>query len=651
MALKNFNAKDNDKIGQIFTPSYIAEFMVYNILRFIDSCGYEPQTLKVLEPSVGEGIFLNFLLKNGFCNITAYEMDINLKEYLLNSYPNVEFKFENFLGSDPNKKYDLIIGNPPYLGQNYNAEIFQEYIKIYPICTKFFVGNMDLFYFFIHLGIEKLNSRGFLSFITTNYWITKSKKTGIKLLKPHILDDCDLIQYIDLSHLRLFEGAKGQHNCIFVLQKKTEQEKVLTRKKEIEIIQFLRDKGSNLSNDSVNKKIFKEMIYNNDSRFIRRYKSALTNFDLKQDQSWNLMYPSEVKNVINKIEDFCKIDGKTSLLKDYFLIRNGIILINDDIFVLKKGTRYKVENKDFYLKVNGKFVKLTKTEKLRLKKLYKSKSIKAYGYSRKSSIGYLIYFNKNECKTKSSKKRIQFYEKKYPTLIKYLKQFETELRKILVNAKENPEDFYFPRRGSFIRNFEKSNKENLVDLEPFYDNEPKIFFKYISNQNIFGYTNAQYYATSDTYFLWPKFVESKIDYLFILAYLNSKLVGFIYNAKNISLKRSKTKLEYGLPIPNTKNFNSEEKENIVKLIKILTSYLIKNQISNQNHSVERTYQKLDTLKIFYSLGNSQFRSRLIHAIENYNKDFIQTTLDKLIFQLFDLDENNIDYLLEKYYSF
>ncbi len=649
MVLKKKNNSKIGNIGQIFTPDYVAEFMVKNILKIIENNSLDIQNLKVLEPSVGKGIFLKFLLQNNFSDIIAYEMDTSLNEILVNSFPSVEFRFDNFLGSDINEKFDIIIGNPPYLGQNYNAEIFQDYIKQYPICAKYFVGNMDLFYFFIHLGIEKLNPGGILSFITTNYWITKSKKTGIKLLKPHILDECYLLQYSDLSHLRLFEGAKGQHNCIFVLQKKTEQEKIQMRNKEIEVIQLLRDKFSNQTNESFNKKIFKELLYKNDSSFIRTYRSALTNNELKQDHSWNLMYSNEIKLIVDKIEDFCKIDGKLSLLKDYFIIRNGIILINDDIFVLKKEKQVKVENNDFYIQVNGKFMKLTEIEKKRLKKLYKSKSIRPYGYSNEDYIGYIIYFNKNEFKTKSSNIRIQLYEKKYPTLFKYLKQFETELRKILINAKENPEDFYFPRRGSVIRSFEKSTKENLVDLEPLYDNAQKIFFKFISNQNIFGYTNAQYYATSDTYFLWPKFPDSKIDYLIILAYLNSKLLRFIYNAKNISIKRSKTKLEQGLPIPNIKNFSSEEKKNIIELIKILTSYLVNSQISNQNNYVERTVQKLRHLRYISSQENSQFQSRFSKAAENHNKGIIQMILDTLFFQLFALDENKIDYLLKKYY--
>ena len=209
MVSKNNASSREQIIGQFFTPRYVAEFMVNNICNLCEKGDEEIQTLNILEPSVGEGIFIDFLLKHNCLNITAYEMDNNLKEKLLTSYPTVNFKFDNFLGSDPAENFDIIIGNPPYLGQNYNAKIFQEYVKLYPTCAKYFVGNMDLFYYFIHLGIDKLKPGGLLTYITTNYWVTKSEKTGIKVLKPHILDECYFLQYIDLSQITLFQGAQG----------------------------------------------------------------------------------------------------------------------------------------------------------------------------------------------------------------------------------------------------------------------------------------------------------------------------------------------------------------------------------------------------------------------------------------------------------
>jgi len=646
MALKNFCYKNDNTIGQIFTPGYIAEFMVHNILKFIRSNGKESQSLRVLEPSAGKGIFLEFLLRNNFFNIKAYEMDYTLKEYLLKTYPNIQFKFDNFLGSNPNEKFDLIIGNPPYLGQNYNAETFQKYVRNFPLCEKYFVGNMDLFYYFIHLGIEKLNPGGFLSYITTNYWITKSQKTGIKFLKPHIINECYLLQYIDLSNLTLFKGAKGQHNCIFVLQKKDNKEKINRVNKSIEIVQVKKKNDSTLLNNLYNKKIFNELSagINKNSR---RYTSAINNYDLKKDKSWNLLYSQEIKKVVDKIEDHCKKNGKISLLNDYFLIRNGLILIKDEIFILKEDNRLKIENDNIFLRINGKFLKLNEDEKARLKKIYKSKSIRPYGYCTNDYQGFVIYFNRNEFENNNSELRNRKYETKYPNLTKYLLKYKSELRSILINAEENPENLYFPRRGSFIR---KSNKKELIDLEPFYENSEKIFFKFILKDNIFGYSENPYYATSDTYFLWPKIPFSEIDYYFILAYLNSKIVNFLFKAKNISIKRSKTKIEHGLPIPFLKKFNSEKEQSIIALIRLLTSYLIKsNNILYQIEEI-KLKNEIINLNYFSFFEISQLKAKIFDGMEKHDNILIQRVIDELIFQLFNLDMDEINILLEKYYE-
>jgi hypothetical protein len=644
MVIKNTSSTtiNNNSIGQFFTPGYIAEFMVKNIISYVKRPKNDFPTLKILEPSAGEGIFLKYLLKNNLSNITAYEMDEDLKEILLNSYPNIDFKFENFLGSKSKEKYDIIIGNPPYLGQNYNAEIFQQYIRRFPLCAKYFVGNMDLFYFFIHLGIEKLNPGGVLSFITTNYWITKSRKTGIKFLKPHVLGECFLLQYIDLSYLQLFDNAKGQQNCIFVLQKKNEDEKKQKINKKIEIIQFIENKGIYHNNKLANKKIFKNLTYGKFSSKIKKFTSAITNNDLKKDESWNLIYPKEVKYIVEKIENYCKGNTKSSLLKDYFLIRNGLILIKDSIFILNEGIDIKTKQNDIFIRINGEFLKLSEIEKSRLKKIYKSKSIKAYGYEKDKYTGYVIYFNKNEFKPHSNLERNHLIKDRYPLLSKYIRQYENELKDILINAKENPHDFYFPRRGAFIRQFDANSNEKLTDLEPLYDHGEKIFFKYISKDNTFGYSNTSYYATSDTYFLWPKYPENNVDYLFFLAYLNSSIVNFIYKAKNISIKRSKTKLEQGLPMPNLKNFKRGEKKAIIELIRMLTLHIIDDSDIKLRKNIENYIDKITP--------DNCFKAKIIEASRFHDRHYLKKAIDKLFFQLFELDEKLVANLLNEYYN-
>lgn len=649
MVSNKSNYHNNQSIGQIFTPDYVAEFMVRNIVALLAKSNTNPKNLKILEPSVGEGIFLKYLLQHEFSNIHAFEMDTSLKQILLNLYPTVNFKFENFLGSNEKDKYDLIIGNPPYLGQNYNAVVFQDYVKKYPLCAKYFVGNMDLFYYFIHIGIEKLNPGGLLSFITTNYWITKSQKTGIKFLKPHILNECFLLQYIDLSNLKVFDDARGQHNCIFVLQKKTTQEKINNTNRDIKIIQTLGNHGHTQNQDSFNNLVFKELIQKGDSNYKRSYTSAITNNDLKQNGSWNLLYPREIKSIVDKIENYCKINDRILNLNNFFIIRNGLILINDDIFILKEGKELKIEKNQYYIQIKGKYFKLNTNERNRLKKIYKSRVIIPYGYNKEDYIGYLIYFNKSEF-SHQSKERYQFLEKKYPNLTKYLQQFKIKLSETLINAKENPHDLYYPRRGSFIRKLERESHEILVDLEPSYDSGQKIFLKFISTQNHFGYTTDPYYATSDTYFLWPKLSEKSINYPFMVAYLNSNIVSFLFRAKNIFIKRSKTKLEYGLPIPNLDIFSAKKKSIIINLIGELAFFLMGKFSSISIIKIDELFNELLKLSQEISVNYNQIKDNVLKNLNINNKQSIQKIINFLFIQLFDLDVKNFSRLLKDYYD-
>ncbi|MBY9003509.1 MAG: Eco57I restriction-modification methylase domain-containing protein [Candidatus Lokiarchaeota archaeon] len=636
---------NNNTLGQVYTPDYVAEFMVQNIMNQYLSLHDNLDQVVVLEPSAGKGIFLKSLLNKGFSDITAYELDLNLNKTLLENYPSVKFNFSNFLGSNPNDKFDLIIGNPPYLGQNYNSLLFQDLIKNYPICQKYFVGNMDLFYYFIHLGILKLKPGGLLSYITTNYWLTKSKKTGIKYLKPHIVNDCYILQYIDLSKLNIFSDALGQHNCIFILQKKTFLEKEKHINKPIDVVQIKKKDKINLTDHQYNKLILSKVLENYDFKFIKKYTSALTNTDIAQHLNWNLLYPREVEEIITQIENFCIENEKITLLGDYFSIRNGLILIKDEIFILKENEQILIKENDILLNINDKYTVLNPIEKKRLKKIYKSRSIKPYGYNPQELEGYIIYFNKFEFSEFENGDTESQITKVYPNLTRYLKQYEQELVEILKNAKENSKDIYYPRRGSHIR---QEKGSDLINLEPLYDKNPKIFFKFISQNNIFGYAIDQYYATSDTYFLWPR-KPTEFTSFFLLAYLNSNIVRFIFKSRGLAMKRSKTKIENGIPLPIFNKFESKEEISIIELIQLLTEQLVKSANSACDYDTFDFKHKLEIASYFNSPEKQSFKELINRAINDKREEDIQSIVDNLFYQLFNLDRKRIDYLMREYY--
>jgi len=439
-----------------------------------------------------------------------------------------------------------------------------------------------------------------------------------------------MIHYIDLSKIKVFKDAKGQHNCIFVLQKKNKEEKQKKNDKKIDIIQI--KPGNNQFNEKPLEKIFTDILNKENSPHLLKYQSEMTNKDLSKNNGWILKYPRDVKNVVENIENQCRFNGIISNLIDFFIIRNGLILIKDDVFILKAINNLKIVNSDMFIKVDDAFVKINDDEKQRLKKIYKSKVIQPFHYDKDDFSGYLIYFDKREFKNHNLTIRNELIEKKYPNLTAYLNQYKEELENILRNAKENIKDIYFPRRGSLITQYDIEHKRKLINLEPYYDKEPKIFFSYISKSNVFGYTKDSYYATSDTYFLWLREGKNDIDHLFLLAYLNSKIVKFLFRAKNIMVKRSKTKLEEEILIPNLLLFQSEFQLEIIDLIRYFTSNLTQNIVS-----IDET--KLNKLREVSPNTYSQIR----------NEKNPRRIIDILFFILFDLNEEEIDLLIEKYY--
>ncbi len=69
------------------------------------------------------------------------------------------------------KGFSIVIGNPPYIGQKGNNEIFRP-VKETTLGKEFHQRRMDYFYFFFHQSINLAAENGVINFITTNYYIT-----------------------------------------------------------------------------------------------------------------------------------------------------------------------------------------------------------------------------------------------------------------------------------------------------------------------------------------------------------------------------------------------------------------------------------------------------------------------------------------------
>lgn len=140
--------------GGFYTPDIIADFILkWGMIK--------KNKLDILEPSCGDGIFLKKIRKNNYKynSITAIELDENearkASKIKLKDKFVINTDFHIFC-NETKKKYDLIVGNPPYIRYQYfnrlqqiEAEkIFQranlKYSKLANSWVSFVVGSSIL---------------------------------------------------------------------------------------------------------------------------------------------------------------------------------------------------------------------------------------------------------------------------------------------------------------------------------------------------------------------------------------------------------------------------------------------------------------------------------------------------------------------------
>ncbi len=107
--------------------------------------------------------------------------------------------------------FDLVIGNPPYLGEKGNRQLFEK-LRESSFGQKYYQGRMDLFYYFLHRGIDFLKNGGILAQITTSYYATADFASK---LRGHLQSAGGITGLVSFNDQRVFNGAKGHHLILF----------------------------------------------------------------------------------------------------------------------------------------------------------------------------------------------------------------------------------------------------------------------------------------------------------------------------------------------------------------------------------------------------------------------------------------------------
>ena len=137
---------------------------------------------------------------------------------------DVNYFNKDFLKFNFNKKYDTIIGNPPYIRfQDLNKEYRDFLQNNFISCQN---GNFDIFYAFIEKCISLLKLNGEMILIVPNSWLTNKSAANLR----ELLKDYE-IEITDFDTDKNFKDA-DTYTVFLYLRKRAGEIKIIKNEKE-----------------------------------------------------------------------------------------------------------------------------------------------------------------------------------------------------------------------------------------------------------------------------------------------------------------------------------------------------------------------------------------------------------------------------------
>lgn len=450
---------NKNKFGQYFTPEIVANFMIC-------LANLSPES-KILEPSCGEGIFLNLLQQKGYENLTAYEIDQELgKDFSC-------IKYESFVSANINDKFDLIIGNPPYIRWKNLEEELKAELSYNFLWNKYFNSLCDYLYIFILKSIELLNNNGQLIFICPEYW---TNTTHSNSLRNYMMENGYFEEIYHFNETPIFNNVTVSIIIFKFIKNKEKQEK-------IKVAKFY-----------ANKKLTFETLIKLHQQQPLEDAEYIKVSQFKANERW-ILQSDFSREKLQKLELACQKQNVTSLFslfeenkKEYYTIGEMCDIGNGLVSGLDKA-----------FQLNGN--KLNEYEKNALITVVKAKDLSPYFYQNITK-----YIFTNEDLTEED------FKKKYPNFFIHFQKYKADLEK---RYQYNRTIKYW--EWAFLRNY------NL-----FCKPEKRIFVpckERISNKNNFRFAliDKNIFPTQDVTAIFKK-SDTKESIEYILSYLNQPIV-------------------------------------------------------------------------------------------------------------------------------
>jgi hypothetical protein len=532
----------NKAFGAFYTPQYLTRFFSRYIQNSLSHNQFT--NIKILEPSVGSGIFLRTIaelqleliapafdqqINKIYSNLYGIDIDENACQasklslsllYLLlkNEFPpqinivnadTIEYILEN----KEFNNFDVVISNPPFIRPEQQNNKRKIQIKEY--LNGDAKGKADEYLAFLKLGLDLLKPGGLGLYILPYSFLLNSSAS---ILRKRISEECNIKFIADLSAIQVF-GDTGVYVILLVFQKRAQNFPIESNVRILKCRNFV---GNALED------VLKGNILSNQFYDIHEIDQISLN-----ENEWILL-PGKEYRLNKKLSSLPKLDSQLD-------IKSGIISGNDPVFLVDKL-----------------FLKLTKSQEKILVPLMSDREMQSYKVNSKVEKHIIYPF------IDGKKLDINTLKEKYPTIYDYLNK----------------------RKSSLI----KSQKENWWELHrarnPKDILSPKIMTPYLSIAPKFSIDLEGKYAVSHGTFIKLKDDEYDTDKLIMfLGIMNSTPFYWYLSSHSHKVNNQYNKLEAktlkNVPIPD---IDKADKRDLFKLIKLVKERL--NSTSNDSFNLE-----------------------------------------------------------------
>ncbi|HEF9800147.1 TPA: Eco57I restriction-modification methylase domain-containing protein [Campylobacter coli] len=495
--------------------------------------------------------FKSFFSKNMF--EFSFDEKVAIKEFanLKKEYDNIfnlesnhpfewRFEFPEILDDDGNfKGFDLIIGNPPYIKENDNKELFTNTKKL-----RTYQGKMDIWYHFVGRGFDILKNNGYLAFIATNNWVTNS---GAKKLRNIVLEESQILSLVDFSSFMVFDSASIQTMIMSFQKTKPPKNyefhfaKITTQTPIYEDALSLLKNEKTQNNEILSINLTPKKFIDKTLNFTKSDYEELFNkiqkygkFYLEEREvAQGIVYPQE--NINKK---------SLEILGNNFYLGQGI----------QKLTNEEVEN-----------LNLLKNEKILLKPIFESDNIQKY-FVKRYNYFWVIYTN-------SSFKNPNSMDD-YPNLKKHLDKFQN-----VITSDNKPYGLHRARDEKFF-----TGSPRIVALRKCVG-EPK-----------FSYVDFDCYVSATFYVIKTQ----RINVKYLTAILNSKLIAFWLKHKG-KMQGNNYQIDkeplLNIPIVTINSKNQKIADELINLV----DEILKAKEQDKNANTQELENKINSL--VYKLYN------------------------------------------------